>query len=383
MGGNGPRVGDAPGAAGGGVPGAVPNAERGERLFPCQQCGASLRFEPGSDKLTCPYCGAANTIGATRDGVLELDYGEALQRLAEHRPSDTVSIVKCQSCAAEVTPPPNVTSFPCAFCGVNIVAQSRQCAVIRPNAVLPFKVTGAQARDSFKKWVKSRWFAPNKLRIQNLHDGAVQGIYMPAWTFDAKTTTRYTGQRGEAYYVMVGSGKNRRMERRVRWYPASGVVQVPFDDVLVPASKTLDQRKVEDLTPWDLKACVEYREEYLAGFTAERYTVDLPAGFADAQTRMSPVIDQAIRRDIGGDEQRIHSKQTRCDDVTFKHILLPIWLSSYRFKNRVYRFMVNARTGEIAGDRPYSWVKITLAIVAGLIVLGLLAVAFAGARGNA
>ncbi len=190
----------------------------------------------------------------------------------------------------------------------------------------------------------------------------------------------YSGERGDAYYVsvtvMVNGKPQMRQERRIRWTPVSGAVFVKFDDVLVLASPTLPPKLTEKLEPWDLKTCLPYSDDFLAGFTAECYQTDLKQGFGIAKEKMAPEIDAAIRSDIGGDEQRIHSRSSRYSRITFKHILLPVWVSAYRFGGKVFQFLINARTGEVQGQRPYSWIKITLAALAGLIVVGVLIAVF-------
>lgn len=348
-----------------------------ERRFPCANCGARLAFEPGTDSLTCLYCGHQNQIKQAEDAqVSEKDMGAYLARLAEAAPSVTATTATCSSCNAETTIPPNVTSYSCAFCASNIVAQGRGCSVIRPKAILPFKITRDQADGMFRTWVKSRWFAPTKLRGQAMLDAALTGMYMPAWTFDTTSNTTYTGQRGDAYYVTewvtINGKRQSRQVRKIRWSSAAGQVRLNFDDVLVLSSKSLPADKVEALEPWDTQALVPYADDYLAGFTAERYQIDLPQGFEIAKGIMAPSIKLSIRNDIGGDEQRITSMHSTYSSTTFKHILLPLWLSAYRFRSKVYRFLVNARTGEVQGQRPYSPVKIGFAILGGLIALGVL-----------
>ena len=345
------------------------------RRFPCKSCGATLEFSPGTEKLVCPYCRAENEIVAEEE-VRELDYEQALVNLRRAAPTDQVPVVHCDSCGANVTVPEHTVSFACPFCAANIVSQARACPVIRPNAVLPFRVTRDNAIDAFRKWLKSRWLAPNALKREGKLDASVSGVYIPAWTYDTKTVTPYTGQRGDAYYVTrtrVVNGKTETYsERRIRWSYASGTVHVSFDDVLIEATPTLNHEDLEHLRPWDLKACLPYRDEFLAGFKAETYPpqMDLPTSFERAKEAMSPSIDSAIRSDIGGDEQRIDSKRTSYNDITYKNLLLPVWVSAYRYQNKVYRFLVNARTGEVRGERPWSPWKI-----AGLIILGLIALA--------
>lgn len=344
----------------------------GERRFPCAQCGAGLAFEPGTRSLRCSYCGHENPIPDAGSVVSEEDYHEQLRRIEEAAPTESHATVKCDACAAEVDRPPNVTSLTCPFCGSNIVATERCPTRIAPAALLPFAIGAEQARALYTKWLRGLWFAPGALKKYASQDERLGGIYTPYWTYDCATTARYTGQRGEYYYVTVGTGNNRRQERRVRWYPASGIVANNFNDVLVTAAKSLPKDRLEELAPWDLKNLVPYDDSYLAGFRAESYQVGLAEGFEDAKRLMAPVIERTIRDDIGGDTQRITSVNVRYEGITFKHILLPVWVSVYRFKGKVYRFLVNARTGEVQGERPYSWAKISAAAFAGVFVLGII-----------
>ncbi|HYD00833.1 MAG TPA: hypothetical protein VEB22_06355 [Phycisphaerales bacterium] len=353
--------------------------------FPCRSCGATLEFSPGAEKLVCPYCRAENQIEAA-EAVQELDYHAAIQRLQSAAPTDQVSVVHCDSCGASVTVPEHTVSFACPFCAANIVSQARACPVIRPNAVLPFRVTREQAIDAFRSWLKSRWLAPNALKREGRLDASVSGVYIPAWTYDTRTVTAYTGQRGDAYYTTHTRTVNGRTQtyrqRHIRWSHASGTVHVAFDDVLVEATPTLNRDDLGHLEPWDLKACLPYRDEFLAGFRAEAYPpqLDLPNCFEQAKAIMASSIDSAIRSDIGGDEQRISSKRTQYNDLTYKHLLLPVWVSAYRYQNKVYRFLVNARTGEVRGQRPWSAWKIAGLIVIGLVVAAIVVAVAAANR---
>ena len=146
---------------------------------------------------------------------------------------------------------------------------------------------------------------------------------------------------------------------------------------LVLASTSLPKRFTDALEPWDLSALQPYAPEFLAGFRAEGYSVELEQGFVEARHRMDQIIARDIRFDIGGDRQRIHSVDTKLGAVTFKHILLPIWISAYRYKEATYRFLVNARTGEVQGERPWSWVKITLLVLGVAAIVGTVALILA------
>jgi predicted RNA-binding Zn-ribbon protein involved in translation (DUF1610 family) len=280
-----------------------------------------------------------------------------------------VQSVSCTSCAALVEPPPSAEAFACPYCGSSIVTTARSQRLIKPQALLPFRIARDQATALFRKWIRKLWFAPDALKKMARIEGRLQGLYTPYWTFDAATVSRYTGQRGDNYTVtksrtVVRNGKpvtERYQATEIRWRPAAGTVSRDFDDVLVVGSSSLPRELAEELEPWDVANLVAYADEYLPGFIAERYQVDLRQGWGRAEERMDEVIRGDVKRDIGGDHQRIHSLDTAHSEVTYKHVLLPMWICSYRYKDKIYRFLVNARTGEVQGQRPWSWVKITLA----------------------
>jgi hypothetical protein len=200
----------------------------------------------------------------------------------------------------------------------------------------------------------------------------MQGIYVPYWTFDADTKSSYRGERGTVYYetrtVMRDGKRVQQQVAKVRWSPKSGRVARFFDDVLVLASRSLPKKYTDALEPWDLPALEPYQPQYLAGFRAEAYSVELPDGYSEARAHMARVIERDVRFDIGGDRQRIHAVDTDVRDVTFKHILLPIWMAAYKYRGQTYRFVVNGRTGRVQGERPWSAIKITIAVVLGLLV---------------
>jgi predicted RNA-binding Zn-ribbon protein involved in translation (DUF1610 family) len=364
------------------MPAPPPLAPSAPRQFPCRSCGAALAFRPGSDHLVCPYCGAENQIERSTTEVAELDFRSQLAALAGAAETVEVLTAKCVNCAAETTLRPNETAGTCAFCGAAVSVQAHSTRLIKPQALLPFRLDEKAARDAFRKWLHGLWFAPNEVRKIANGPGPMAGIYVPHWTYDTSTTTRYTGQRGEWYYTTESystteNGKSVMRTRQVRhtaWHHAQGVVSVTFDDVLVAGSNTLPATYRPHVEPEDLQGLVPYTDAYLAGFRAESYAVGLEEAFQSACVLMQPEIDRHIHADIGGDEQRISSKDTDYQDVTYKHILLPLWISVFEYRNRPFRFTVDARTGQVQGERPWSMVKIALAVMAALLVIAIIAV---------
>lgn len=343
----------------------------------CTGCGALLKYAPGTTHLKCEYCGAQNEIKDAQQPAIidEIDFDPFLNENGSNVEKLEIVTVKCDSCGAATTLKPNISSDSCPFCASPLVITGGTVnSIVKPKYILPFKIDQKTAFNEFKKWVNSLWFAPDDLKNYiNIAD-KLNGIYIPYWTYDSQTDSDYTGQRGDNYvttetYTTTINGKSQTSVRavtKIRWSYASGSVSNTFDDVLVLASTSLPEKYTNELEPWDLKSLSSYNDKFLSGFKTESYQVDVKGGFEKSKIIMDAGIRASVNRDIGGDHQQITSLTTRYNNITFKHILLPIWLSAYRFNEKVYHFMVNGRTGEVQGDRPYSALKITLAVLAAI-----------------
>ncbi|AGT07694.1 zinc ribbon domain-containing protein [Paracoccus aminophilus] len=388
-----------------------------EYRYPCDNCGASLAFSPGQQKLTCPYCGHVQDIGpgparaparqstggpwgdeAIRDDpetggqtgrAIQWDAGRKAPELEEiplekglrlDQNSDLTEQIKtlsCPNCGAKIEVTSEQTASTCPFCATPVVTDTGISRQLKPQGVLPFLITEAQARTALDAWMKGLWFAPSGLTAYAKRGRRMSGIYSPFWTFDADSRSVYSGQRGDYYYetewvTMEVNGKRQQVPRQVqkiRWTSVSGRISRHFNDVLVLASSSLPRRITDALAPWDLSHLASYRPEYLAGFMAEGYTIALSDGHQIAREEMAGVIAMDARRDIGGNVQRIETLQSDFSSETFKHIMLPVWTAAYRYNNTSYRFVVNGQSGRVQGERPYSIWKIAFAILLGLILV--------------
>jgi DNA-directed RNA polymerase subunit RPC12/RpoP len=340
------------------------------RKFPCRHCGAKLDFDPEARGLKCPYCGFTEVIPEAdadqKAEVREHDLDEFLDRHEEQAGAAIAghsSQVKCGGCGAVVVLEDRVATEQCPYCGTHLENKPEEVRdLIAPESLLPFAVSDRHAREAFNGWIASLWFAPTELKqLANL--GQFGSVYVPFWTYDAMTYTRYTGQRGDdywdtEYYTDAQGNRQSRQVRRTRWYPVSGEVRHFFDDVLIRASQSLPSHLVDHLPPWELKSLEPFRDEFLSGHVTERYSVSLKDGFRQARAVMEDSITGLIHRDIGGDHQQIEWRRTNYVGVTFKHTLLPVWVANYRYRDRLFQVLVNGRTGKVAGDRPWSWWKI-------------------------
>ncbi|MEL7298934.1 MAG: TFIIB-type zinc finger domain-containing protein [Pseudomonadota bacterium] len=348
----------------------------GDTRFPCGNCGSDFRFAPERGLLICDHCGNAEEIGSGAGGPLEeLDFKAGLGGTLDAEEMEETRVLSCTSCGARVEFDPAQHAAECPFCATPVVTDTGTNRHIKPRGVLPFALDEGAARAALEAWLGGLWFAPGGVAEYARKGRRMAGIYVPYWTYDAATASRYTGQRGTHYYetkTVMRDGKRETVRvRKTRWKSVSGRVARAFDDVLVLAATSLPKRYTDRLSPWDLSDLQPYNPEYLAGFRAEAYTVNLDAGFQEAQGIMRRVIERDVRFDIGGDAQRITTLKTEARDVTFKHILLPVWMAAYKYRGKSFRFVVNGRTGEVQGERPYSAWKIAAAVVVGLVVAGV------------
>ncbi|MBO0868848.1 MAG: hypothetical protein J2P15_09810 [Micromonosporaceae bacterium] len=343
--------------------------------YACASCGARLEYAPGTTMLRCPYCGHEQQVAQAGRAVQE----HAISELAPlvGKPAATAEYVfTCAKCGAQTTS--DALSLQCQFCGAPLVRQQAMPDQVQPEAVLPFAVDKDGVRTALRGWVRSRWFAPGSLKKVSEAE-KLKGTYLPHWTFDAGTRTDYTGQRGEHYYTTetYTDSQGRTQTRQVRhtnWYPAAGTVARDFDDLLVIGTDRVSPEHLEKLEPWPLEEAQPYQPDFLAGYQTLRYDVAPEAALDTAKVRMDKVIRSDCEQDIGGDEQRLHTVDTTYFNVMFKLLLLPVWIAVYLHGGRSYQVLVNARTAEVIGQRPYSPLKIAAAVAAALALVALIVV---------
>lgn len=369
-----------------GKPGRSIDTGKG-RIFPCDRCGADLVFSIGQQSLQCPYCGEIQRLEHHNNvPIVERDYLKMLANLQRQRESkstdeeseqaSTQHAVRCDSCGAEVVFQGTLTSSSCPYCACPLQRDKVHDSVSRipVDGMLPFLIPPERAAENLRSWVKSLWWAPNEFLRQGAN-GKFNGVYLPFFTFDALAYAQYSGRRGDAYFVTIGEGNNRRTERRVKWSSAGGEFEQFFDDVLIISANVEHAELVRNLEPWPLESLISYTPEVLAGFFSRTYDIPLEDSFNYARQLIESALAEAARRRIGGDEQQVTSLQANYSRITYKHLLLPVWLLAYRYRNQTYQVMMNATTGAVSGQRPYSVVKIafamTLAVIAAIIFWGL------------
>ena len=345
--------------------------------FTCPSCGAPQKFSPLTGKLICEFCHTQTEIIHTKDNIHEYAFTDAVATLNAQENQIIEKNIKCKKCGGSFTLTPYSFSSNCPYCGTPAITDFIK--EITPKSLIPFQLGHKEAQALFTKWVGSRWFAPNAFKKYLDGDDSLTGYYLPYWTYDADTSTHYRGLRGDIYYVTVtktmidNQGRQRQVqvqEPRINWTPVGGTVYVSFDDVTIGASKTISRAILDSLEPWDTTALVGFNERYLSGFEAEEYTIGLDNGFEYAKAKMVHKIEKNIRYDIGGDQQQIQSMQTNHANVTYKNVLFPVWTASFKWQEKEYHYAINAQTGKVVGNRPYSYTKIILTVASVMIILG-------------
>lgn len=343
----------------------------------CASCGGNAHYNPTSGNLKCPFCGSETSIPTTTDNMIELDYARALIE-HDHSWDEEMRVFSCESCGAETVLEKNKVADFCSFCGSSHIVKSEQHAGIKPTLIVPFQVAEEEAIEKFKQWIRKRYFAPRSLKVAyRLHK--ITGAYIPYWTFDSNTDSDYVVKVGNYYYETVTrtvyeDGKPRQVTeqvRKIRWHTESGHYSAFFDDVLVTASRNVANGLIEKVRPFNLQALIDYRQQYLSGFIAEHYSVPLQEGWGNAQQVIDNRIESGIQQQVHGDIVNVTHIDTDYQNITFKHLLLPLWISSFYFNDKVYRFLVNGQTGKVSGQAPVSVWKVLLCVIIAVAIVGI------------
>ncbi len=348
------------------------------KFYPCPNCGGAMTYLPATKNLHCDYCQSDEVIDVERfDSDSKLNLDSYLSKATEYHPKKIKEIFDCPSCGADINFEESTISKLCPYCNTPLLTSPNN--PLKPSAVLPFVVNHKEAQGFFKKWIGNIWFAPNALSAFVDTQKALNGLYIPFWIFDADTVSQYEGERGDAYYVTVNkrvyeNGKEvvvQEEERRIRWTPVSGNTSRRFRDLPITATNILPSKLLAKLEPWATEELKNFDLRWLSGYSTYEYNLTLEEGNREAKSVMKSIINDDVLRSIGGDEQRVYSISTNYLDEKFALPLLPVWSSSFSYAGKEYNIIINAVSGKVVGERPYSYWKILFLVVSILIVVGV------------
>jgi hypothetical protein len=342
-----------------------------------------MDYDPATGGLKCPQCGYTQAVAAEQKAVEEHDLTLALSDTGKARGyGREMKSVKCSACGAITQVDPTIASTACPFCGSpQVLEQKPDPNILQPESVIPFQLTSDQAYQNYKQWLGKGFFRPRDV-LERSGATQIMGVYLPFWTFDAQADSRWTAESGNYYYeteryTTTEDGKTvtkTRQVRKVRWYPSSGAHSDFYDDVLVPGSTSGDQAMLKKIYPFDTKRLIAYQPEYLSGWGAEAYRIPLAEAWQAGQAVMQQEERAKCDRQVPGDTHRNLNVRTWFSKTTYKHVLLPVFLSNYRYNGKLFHFMVNGQTGKVQGQAPIDWVKVIIVVVIAVALLAAAAV---------
>lgn len=338
----------------------------------CPSCGGSFEFNPSTSNLKCPYCDFEAQIAdpeTEQAGVVELDFSGATDVKNFDWGAEKKSVV-CGSCGAEAIYDALEVANVCPYCDSNQLMEASAEGALSPNGVVTFEVTKQQASEKFITWIKGKWFTPREAKEKAKPDG-FQGVYLPHWTFDTQTAARYTADYG---INRTTTDKDGNRKTTIDWYKTSGLHQKFVDDHAVLATNRHDEKIMSSIRPFNTDKAKPYQSQYFSGFSAERYSVGLEQGWTQAQKEIDDILRKEITDKVKAKFNADHVNNVKLSatysDVKYKYLMLPIWISSFKFKNKVYHFAVNGQTGKVGGQAPISPLRVAIAIIAGIAVVG-------------
>ena len=341
----------------------------------CPKCGGVMDFDPNIGGMACPYCGYEEEIAQEEASAAELDFLKAENTDSCNWGAEKKQII-CKSCGAETIYDALDVASECPYCGSNQVMEANDSKTLAPGGVVPFAITNEVASANFKKWIGNKFFCP-KLAKQSAKPDAFTGIYLPYWTFDSETISKYSGSYGiDREQKYKDSDGNTQTRTVTDWHRTSGVFEKFIDDELVQGSERHDSAMLKGLEPFETAKNVPYKPEYVAGFVAERYSVGLKDAWEKAKVSISNKLKGDITRRILRENNADHVQnlkvRTTYNKITYKYLMLPIWCSSFKYNNKVYQFMVNGQTGKVYGKTPISIGKVILVIAIIVAIIALL-----------
>lgn len=335
----------------------------------CASCGANMVFDPVSQTLNCSHCGTKQSFKKDLFAN-EIDIISGIVSNEKWSQKD-VTAYFCDNCGAKSVFSKGQTSTECPFCGTSHVTKIEEIEGVKPNGVLPFSFGEDKGVEFAKIWAKKRFFAPRKFK-KNLTTKNVKGVYTPCFTFDSFTISFYTAKLGTTRYRTIGSGKDRRTESYTEWRIVRGSFSWRFDDVLITAGEKLDQKNLDKINPFDTNKSNAYDENFLLGFSAYHYDRDINDCWNDAVKIMDNQLKSLILGQYSYDKLGCINVATNHNEVTYKYVLLPVYVGNFSYNKKLYNFYVNGTNGKVYGKAPVSFLKIVFTVLTSIALIGLI-----------
>lgn len=319
-----------------------------ELLIRCGTCQSLLDEED----LFCANCGTE----APRRAEQKATAGSS--RVATHN-------FTCSGCGASMSYDAQASALRCPFCSSVDMVEQKDARVLRPQSVVPFRVSKEMAETTLRQWLGKGFWRPGDLS-QTASLLAMRPVYVPYWIFEARTHTYWTADTSQ---TPPGASAD--------WYPLAGEHRGRYAGLLIGASAVLSTWETSEICPFDLSAAVAPEEVDLDNVTVEQFSMPRKYARPLAEQALEASESQACQQQyVPGRARNVHVN-VLVEGMTSIPVLLPVWIMAYRYRDQVFRFLVNGQTGRATGQAPTSWAKVAVAIVvaigAVLVLAGLAA----------
>ena len=327
--------------------------------YKCPACGGALSFDSGLQKMKCPYCDTEFEVAALQ----ELD-----EALKQEQPSDftwesqpegqwsegetqNLRSYVCQSCGGEIVGDLNTAATNCPYCDNPVVMAGQFTGTLRPDLVVPFKLSKEQAKAALQQHLNKKPLLPRLFKTQNRIE-SIQGIYVPFWLFDtdADASIRYRATR-----VHHWSDANYNYTR-TSFYSLLRAGTIGFDNVPVDGSSKMSNDLMESIEPYDMTQGVDFQTAYLAGYLADKFDVEAEDCKTRANDRIRASTEAAFAGTTVGYSTVIpENTNIRLSGGRVRYALLPAWILTTRWQDKIYTFAMNGQTGKMVGNLPIDW----------------------------
>jgi ribosomal protein L37AE/L43A len=337
--------------------------EARSEAFMCPKCGGHMSYNIQAGRFTCEFCGytqageAGDSIWAADRAEQVLDFVMPTSR--GHRWAEAHHRLGCAQCGAVSLLPPGTKSLQCPYCGSNqMVDAAEDRELIDPQVIAPFKVNAEKAQGFVRAWLGRGLFAPDDLRQAGRYL-KLRPAYYSCWTFDGNIEANWNCE------VKISYG------RYTQWEARSGIESRFFDDELVSGVKALSENELASIEPFKLKELKEFKPEYLAGWPAIVYDRSLSDASLKARERVTHQfrLDLNSRIEMGKEKRNFQISRAQWSAMTFKHVLLPLWIGTYRYQGKEFHLLLNGQTGKVGGKKPRDTVKTVMAFLIGAALL--------------
>lgn len=347
-----------------------------QRQIKCPHCGAPLAWSPEREKLYCASCGSAFDVDDERlggrkiDEVREFDWGAYKQGVSQEKLED-VAVYTCVSCGAEIEADRSTAATKCPYCGNNVILNDKLSGGLRPNGVIPFRITPEELPAAVRRFYGKKRLLPRGFFSDN-KIGRVQGIYVPFWLYDCRVEGPMDLEGVRVHTYVQGDCEC----TDTTYYRLERDGEMRFARIPVDGSVKMDDDLMDSLEPFDFSELVDFRDEYLTGYLADRFDDDPDACLPRASLRVRNTAEQRMQETCGGFSQvSIRRSGMQITDASVRYVLLPVYLFRCSYGGKEYRYAVNGQTGKAVGELPVSRGKSLAAFLApfAIVAAGLLA----------